>query len=545
MLLLDPTAIPCAAAAVLCACVATVTWRRRAHSPTIAAALALAMLAGCWWSLAVATTALTEQKAAAIAWLATTPGSSTMVAAFVLLGLAIARPTWVPPRGVVIALLIEPVGITLAAATNPWHLLVYRGAGAAQLTQPFGWTNGPVFWLAMWYSYLGTSVSVGLLAWGWWRAAPAFRAQRLALLLSPLVPLMVNMVRTSGVLSSRVDPTPLGFAVTGTLVFYVVFRRDLFTFSPVARALIVDQLGDAVVVISPGGRFLDLNPAAIALVRGMDPDAPAKLIGAPAGDRFDDALATRDGRQTDVVVKLPCGRTEFHVQASPLVDRHHRDLGRVFVARDVTEANALTRRLTAAHTQLVAQVQTIDVLRADLVEQASRDPLTGLHNRRHLVERFAALLAATQKTGDTLAVVLVDVDKFKSINDRYGHLAGDAVLVSLAQRMATRAPPGALVARWGGEEFFVVLPGADAAAGIAFADDLRRRCEQSPTVEAGQTIGATISGGVATCPASGTTMDDLFHAADVAMYQAKDAGRNLVRLAAGPVPVLRTPGMRT
>ena len=119
------------------------------------------------------------------------------------------------------------------------------------------------------------------------------------------------------------------------------------------------------------------------------------------------------------------------------------------------------------------------------------------------------------------------------------------MLVTLAQRMRAQAPPSALVARWGGEEFFVVLPGADAAAGIAFADDLRRRCEQSPTVEAGQTIGATISGGVATCPASGTTMDDLFHAADVAMYQAKDAGRNLVRLAAGPVPVLRTPGMRT
>jgi len=208
----------------------------------------------------------------------------------------------------------------------------------------------------------------------------------------------------------------------------------------------------------------------------------------------------------------------------------------------VTEANAVSRCLAAAHTQLVRQVDTIEALRADLVERASRDPLTGLHNRRYLVDRFTAMLAAAATTGDPLAVALFDVDKFKSINDEHGHLAGDAVLVAFARRMQDEAPPGALVTRWGGEEFFVALPGGDAAAGLTFADDLRDGWERESIVVAGRAICCTVSGGVASYPASGTTLDDLFHAADAAMYEAKNAGRNLVRLRLGEVPTQRTPG---
>ena len=530
--MLDLVGIVYVVAAVVSVAVAIVTWRRREQSPTLAVALTFVMVGACWWSVGDAVIVESaNETVVAIAALATFPGSSVMVAAFVCLGLAIARPQWVPRRRMVAALLVEPVLDALAAATNPWHLLVYRGAGAAQLTGSAGWTNGPVFWLDSWYSYLAMAIGISLIVWGWWKASPAFRGQRLALLIAALVPLAVSVVFLVGDFDGFVHPTPLSFTVSGVIMAYAVFRQDLFTFSPVARALIVDQIGDAVVVISPGGRVLDLNPAALTLVRGINPDAPTKLIGAPAEELLSAGLTTTDGRETEVVVELPDGRAEFQVRASPLIDRHHRELGTVLVARDVTEANALSRRLAAAHSQLVRQVETIEVLRADLVELASRDPLTGLHNRRHMVERFASMLAAAQIAGDTIAVALFDVDEFKSVNDRYGHLAGDAVLVALAQRMGDLAPAGALVARWGGEEFFVALPGADVATGLAFADDLRRRCAQDVIDVGGRIIRCTLSSGVATYPASGTTMDELFHAADHSMYEAKNAGRNVVRLA--------------
>jgi len=339
------------------------------------------------------------------------------------------------------------------------------------------------------------------------------------------------VVFLAGGFGDILDPTLLGLAVTGVVMAHAIFRPDLLTLTPVARALLIDQITDAIVVISPNGRVLDLNPTGIDLLRAMNPGAPAKLVGVPAQEVFGEAMATIHGRETEVVVELPDGRAEFQVRGSLLVDRHHRTLGTVLVARDVTEANALSRRLAAAHSQLVRQVETIEALRADLVELASRDPLTGLRNRRHMVERFASMLAAAEVAGDTLAVALFDIDKFKSVNDRYGHLAGDAVLIALAHLIQGQAPSGALVARWGGEEFFVALPGAGVATGLAFADDLRLRCAQAGIEVDGRMIGCTLSGGVAVYPASGTTMDGLFHAADHSMYEAKNAGRNVVRLA--------------
>jgi diguanylate cyclase (GGDEF)-like protein len=530
--ILEPVAIANAAAAIICAAIGTVTWRRRAQNRAFAVALTFVMAGGCWWSLALAVVVgSTNQTVAAIATLLTFPGPSVLVVAFMCLGLTIAWPQWVPRRWMLAALLVEPALITLAGLTNPWHLLVYRGAGAAQLTGSAGWTYGPVFWLDSGYGYLLVAVGMALVGWSWWKAPPAFRGQRLAVLVGALAPSAVNVLFLTGGLRYGTDPTPLGFAVTGTIMWYAIFRQDLFTFSPVARALIVDQIGDAVVVVSPGGRVLDLNLAATELLRSMNPGAPTNLVGVHASEVFGKVITPTDSGQSEFVVEFPGGRSEFEVRSSSLVDRRRRALGDVYVARDVTEANAVSRRLAAAHTQLVRQVETIDLLRADLAEQASRDPLTGLHNRRHLLEHFAPMLAAAEVAGGTLAVVVFDIDNFKSVNDDYGHLAGDSVLVALAHRIQERAPADALVARWGGEEFFVALPGADATTGLAIAEDLRLRCARDTIVIEAWTIGCTLSGGVAAYPSSGTTMDELFHAADVAMYEAKNAGRNMVRRA--------------
>ncbi len=529
-----------AVAAVICAAIATVTWRRRALHVPFAVALTFVMAGGCWWSVALAiVVGATNQTVVAIATLLTFPGPSILTPAFMCLGLSIAQPQWVPRRWMLAALLVEPAAITLGALTNPWHLLVFRGEGATQLTGSAGWTYGPLFWADSAYGYLTVGIGLALVAWSWWRSPPAFRRQRLTVFVGALVPFALNAAYLAAGSRGGADPTPLGFAVTGTILWYAIFRQDLFTFSPVARALIVDQIGDAVVVVSPGGRVLDLNVAASDLLRSMNPAALSKPVGAPA-EVFGSMITPGDTRQGEFIVEFPGGRTEYEVRSSSLVDRRRRALGEVYVARDVTEANALSRRLAAAHAMLVRQVETIDLLRADLVEQASRDPLTGLHNRRHLLENFAPMLADAEVARGTLSVALFDIDHFKSVNDDYGHLAGDAVLVELAHRIRERAPADALVARWGGEEFFVALPGADATTGMAVADDLRLRCARDTIEVECWRISCTLSGGVAVFPSSGTTMDELFQAADLALYEAKRLGRNIVRLAFDPTVVTRS-----
>ena len=539
----DPTGIAYAAAAVVFVWVAVVTWVRRAHSPTVAVSLVVVMGAFAASSIADAVAiASTAPTTAAIATLAILPGVGVATSAFACLGFAIARPQWVPSGGLLAVLSVEPVLATLAVATNSGHQLVYRGEGVPRLTDAAGWEYGPAFWWHTTYSYIALLVGTGFIAWSWLESPAAFRKQRLTLLLAVLVPWVANMVYLARGLGQSVDPTPFAFAVAGVVMLNAMFRQDLIRFSPVARALIVDQIGDAIVVVNAAGRVLDLNAAAVALVHGMSPDASDELVGASADALFGEHLGAPGSPETELVVELSGGRAEFEVRASQLIDPAGRDLGTVFVARDVTDANNQTRRLTAAHAQLVRQVETIDALRADLEELASRDALTGLHNRRHLVLRFASMLAAAERLGHPIAVVLFDIDGFKAVNDAFGHLAGDAVLIGLARLLEVHAPSGSLVTRWGGEEFFIALPGADADAGYAFADTLRGRCEHNEILVDGQPIRCTLSGGVAAYPASGTTMDALFDAVDASMYNAKKAGRNVV-FVHGPLRSATVPGV--
>ncbi|WP_165372661.1 histidine kinase N-terminal 7TM domain-containing diguanylate cyclase [Pengzhenrongella frigida] len=526
----DPVGLAYAAAAVVFGWIARLTWARRAHNPALASSLVVVMLglgASCVAN-AIAVSSANEQTAA-IATLAILPTAGIAAGAFFCLGLSCAQPQWRAHRTLLLWLLIEPVAITAAVVTNRWHEWVYAGPGATDLTGSAAWLHGSAYWSHTGYCYAMFGAGCVLIAWGWWTAPAPFRRQRLAFLLAALIPIAANVAYIASGFDEDVDPTPFGFAVTGAIMAYAIFRQELFTLSPVARALIVDQIGDAVMVVNPAGRIVDLNITACALVRAVHPQAPDDLIGLSAEGYCGEAHGS-DQSSTELVVDLPGGRTEFQVRSSPLLDRRGRLLGEVLVARDVTEAHAQERRLIAANTRLIAQVETIDRLRADLVELSSRDPLTGLHNRRYMVDQFGQMVTAAERTGEPLAVVLLDIDRFKAINDVHGHLAGDDALVALAQRIRARAPADALVARWGGEEFFVALPGTDGACGLAFADDVRSLCAQDGLPIAGQAIPCTLSGGVATYPESGVTPNELFHGADLALFEAKDAGRNTVRL---------------
>ncbi len=168
-------------------------------------------------------------------------------------------------------------------------------------------------------------------------------------------------------------------------------------------------------------------------------------------------------------------------------------------------------------------------------EQASEariDSLTGLANRRALEEVLAAEISRAQRFTHQLAIVLLDLDRFKEINDSFGHAAGDVMLRAVSRLLTSLARQGDTVARWGGEEFVVVLPETDLAGAQRFAERLRR------TIEA-QSVGdmkTSASCGVATMLPE-DNVEELLRAADQALYQAKTNGRNRTESAVrGPRP---------
>ncbi len=168
-------------------------------------------------------------------------------------------------------------------------------------------------------------------------------------------------------------------------------------------------------------------------------------------------------------------------------------------------------------------------LQAQLREQAIRDPLTDLYNRRYLEEAFARELILARRNAQPVSVIMADLDHFKKVNDTFGHQAGDEVLVAFGGLLRRQARGSDLPCRWGGEEFVLILPDMEHASARERAEDLRLTLADVKIVCEGAVIQVTASFGVATFPQHGGTSGELIAAADGALFAAKRAGRNRVK----------------
>jgi len=253
-------------------------------------------------------------------------------------------------------------------------------------------------------------------------------------------------------------------------------------------------------------------------------------------DEVDYAIVVTDfvleGMQTGMSViravrALPGRKRELPILALSSIDSIAR---RVEILRaganDFVTKPVIAEELAARLGNLLMLRELFDQLEAqhELVkEMALHDRLTSLHNRHHLDAEMPALMADAQAKGSPLTLVVVDIDHFKNINDRYGHSRGDEVLIAVADILRGIVRGRQLVARYGGEEFVLVLPGSSTIqAGLA-TERLRERIEAARPGG----IPVTASFGVATLR-PGENFDQLFSRADAAVYEAKRGGRNQV-----------------
>ncbi|NJP05694.1 MAG: GGDEF domain-containing protein [Chloroflexaceae bacterium] len=189
-------------------------------------------------------------------------------------------------------------------------------------------------------------------------------------------------------------------------------------------------------------------------------------------------------------------------------------------------------RLIEEQQVLLAEQQRLQQANARIERLASTDPLTGLYNRSILVDRLRANLASTCTTGSSLALILCDIDHFKGINDTYGHLVGDEMLLCTAHLLQNLVRPTVdWIVRYGGEEFLIVLPETDEASAVQLAEQMRQTLANQVFQSRGATIIMTASFGVVsinTAPANTETITHLLYQADTRLYQAKRTGRNRV-----------------
>lgn len=301
---------------------------------------------------------------------------------------------------------------------------------------------------------------------------------------------------------------------------------------------ILDGAGTILAVNEAWRRFGDANGAADEIGPGADylaacdqGAADGEATAAAAADGLRDLLA---GGRPDFAVRYPCHAPSeerwFEVTGTAFEVDGRRHV--VLAHREVTERKRAEDALAASEERLEAANRE---LRRALAEQevlARTDHLTGAHARRHFYDVAAHELAVARRYGHPLAVVLLDVDRFKRVNDRLGHHAGDEVLRRMAEVARRTLRQADLFARHGGEEFIALLPHSDLAAATAAADHLRRAIAAERIATAHGPLAVTISAGTAEA-LPGDTVDDLVRRADEALYRAKAAGRNRVVTAGG------------
>lgn len=307
--------------------------------------------------------------------------------------------------------------------------------------------------------------------------------------------------------------------------------------------LLADNAGDVIYTIDADGRFTYASPSVERLlgytsaeVMGLTLDdilTPDGAASARAGlartaAALQEGLPVFDDREDVLHVCKDGSHVWAEVTSSCMVNPAGQYIGTLVVARDITERKNYEHEIELAHDALTAANQALQQANTELSRLATVDTLTGIWNRHYIEEFLAGEIEQAQRFDKPLSLLIFDLDRFKAINDQYGHRAGDRVLVEMCRRLRRSLRISDQLARWGGDEFVVVAPYCRAADALRLAERLRVLLETQPFDEVGV---MTASFGVAELEAD-ETLDSWFTRADNALYESKAAGRNIVRLAA-------------
>ncbi|MBN2118064.1 MAG: diguanylate cyclase [Anaerolineales bacterium] len=504
------------------------TWRRSAPGSS---ALSLLLLAMAIWSAGYATRWMDISVEAKLFWFKVMfIGVSAVPTLFLVFALGLTHnEAWLTPRRLTL-LSIQPIASLLLHWTNLYHHFFYLSINLVQRNGSviLELTRGPWYFVNVVYSYTVIVIGFFLMSQGVLRLGPLYRSQYRLIFAASLLPWAASILNELNFISfNNLDLTPLTFGLAGIIYAFSILQTHFMDLIPVARSHLIENMYDGVMVLDAQNRVVDINPAMANVLEKQ----PSYYLGKDAHEVLDGWLQKTellwDEVETRAELKVPKDPSRYlDLRVTPLYDRDRLLNGRLMVFRDVTERKLDEKRLRYANERLQTQLIEIGLLQSKLREQAIRDPLTNLFNRRYLEETLDRELARAGRESYPVCIIMVDLDHFKKTNDTYGHDAGDQVLQALANALSEQSRRGDFACRYGGEEFVIVMPNITKRTAYERARKLRRRLNSLQIPYERHRLTTTISMGIASYPANGDTRQALLRAADQAMYAAKKAGRD-------------------
>jgi diguanylate cyclase (GGDEF)-like protein len=406
---------------------------------------------------------------------------------------------------------IVPIISVLVVFTNEFHSLVWQKIDFQQgnLYLAMRVEYGPWFWIFSAYSYILILLGAYFIAAKYIQSFKVFRRQSTAVIIGMILPLATNIIYIFKIIPGfQKDYSPISFALAGIFFAYGILRSGSIHLNPVALNTVINHIADGLIVLDHNEQIISTNPAALEILDSSSEE----VFGQPIG-RFpqiwQDPIYLVDGGkpfQFEIAQDFAGGRRCFEVKITSLALRRNRVAGHIIILHEVTERVQLLGRLH---------------------ELATMDPLTEISNRRHFFDLASKEFNRAHRYHRDLSFVMFDIDKFKSVNDQYGHLIGDQVLKELVQTCKESLRDTDIFARYGGEEFIILLPETDTDKASQTAERLREKVEGLSVIAGADTVSTTISLGVSSLTDEGDiTLDKLLERADKAMYEAKRKGRN-------------------
>ena len=502
-------------------------WRRR--SAPGAPALFMMMLAIIEWNLSglmeiSATNAASDILWAQIAYL----GSWTAQPLFLIFVLDYTRLSkWVTHRNVAL-LFIMPVITILLALTNQFHNLIWAGI----LPGADGhiiYLHGAWFWVSVVYINIIMVLGTGLLIRFTLRTNEPFRHQNIGLVTAALFPWLGFSLYVSPFNPfPGLDITALSFALTGSVLVFIISRLSFLNIIPIAREFLVENMLDGLLVLDHHNRVIDINAAAMSIFN-IKPGS--KWVGVPVQELLpnQDGLGayfeSLDKLEVEWEQTSPQSRF-FDLQVLPLYQHANHLTGRSVIFRDITHRKNIEAALWQANSELGEKLLQIETLKDELRELSIRDALTGLFNRRYIEEIFTLEIGRAKREGYPLTLVILDLDLFKMVNDQFGHARGDDVLRAMGDAFRKNFRGSDIACRYGGDEFMLMMPTSSARDAFRRIESFRHVCAGLHKEQGADLPPISFSAGIATYPEHAESTQELFRIADQTLYLAKTQGRN-------------------